>query len=180
MSGRGRCRWSCRGGRWRPSRWPASPRIDSGREPNFPRDSRRNRANHRSRRDRRSPFRRRFPRPLRVAHPPLAGRRPDADPGRTQIDHDPRLNQSISPPRQNDQHNSRGEKGISLRAIQQKGLSARRIELASVRRSLGSRARHCPMTVARGCGTSGRRVRIGTGCSSRSMRIRSPPPACSS
>ena len=77
-------------------------------------------------------------------------------------------------------HNPRGEKGISLRAIQQKGLSARRIELASVRRSLGSRARHCPMTVARGCGTSGRRVRIGTGCSSRSMRIRSPPPAGSS
>ena len=77
-------------------------------------------------------------------------------------------------------HNSRGEKGISLRAIQQKGLSARRIELASVRRSLGSRARHCPMTVARGCGTSGRRTPIGTGCSSRSMRIRSPPPAGSS
>src|SRR5208337_3402593 len=63
---------------------------------------------------------------------------------------------------------------------QQKGLSARRIELASVMRSLGSRARHCSMTVARGCGTSGRRMRRGTGCSSRSMRIRSPPPAGSS
>jgi len=63
---------------------------------------------------------------------------------------------------------------------QQKGLSARRIELASVMRSLGSRARHCPMTIARGFGTSGRRARIGTGCSSKSMRIRSPPPAGSS
>jgi len=31
MSGRGRCRWPCRGGRWWLSRWPALPRITPAR-----------------------------------------------------------------------------------------------------------------------------------------------------
>jgi len=103
---------------------------------------------------------------------PLAGRRSRADPGRTENDSAPGVNERTIP--------SWDKIPILSHVIQQNGLSARRIEPASMRRSLGSRARHRSMTAASGSGTSGRRVRTGTGCSSRSMRIRSPPPAGSS
>ena len=119
----------------------------------------------RSRRDRRPSIHRRFPRRLCVAPPPVAGRGSGADPGAAERESASLVNANLA----------RGKDGD-----QQNGLRAWRIEAALVKRSLGSRARHFSMTAASAGGTSGRRLRSGTGCSSRSMRIRSPPPAGSS
>jgi protein SCO1/2 len=67
-----------------------------------------------------------------------------------------------------------------LPSVQQKGFRARRIEVASGYRTLGSRSRHFSMTSARAGEMSSRRLRMGIDGSSSSMRITSPPATGSS